>query len=87
MTLLTDDQNTIRVLTIDGGGMKGYLPTCFADLFFEYMGIPANEVWKYYDVIAGTSIGGILALGLSLGLTPDEMKPFFTAEATHWRSS
>jgi predicted acylesterase/phospholipase RssA len=50
----------------------------FMKLFVQQWGINANEIWKYFDVICGTSIGGILSLAYSYGLSPDENAAFFT---------
>lgn len=72
------DPNTVRVLSLDGGGMRGYLSLKFLQLFIQQWGINPNELWKYFDVIAGTSIGGIQALAYANGGSPDEMEPFFT---------
>lgn len=72
------DVKTVRVLSFDGGGMRGYLSLKFFQLFLQQWGIAPNEIWKYFDVIAGTSIGGIQALGYAYGATPEEMEGFFT---------
>lgn len=75
------DRNTIRVLSLDGGGVRGYLSLKFLQRFIQQWGIQGDELWKYFDVIAGTSIGGIQALGYSFGKSPDELEPFFQQKA------
>lgn len=77
------DSNTLRILEIDGGGERGYLPLNFFELFVQLWGINPNEVWKYFDVICGTSIGGIITLGLAFGLTPAQLMPFFTVQGPY----
>jgi len=72
--------STIRVLSIDGGGERGYISATFLKLFVQQWGIPATDIWKHFDIIAGSSIGGIQALGYALGLTPTDLQSFFTAE-------
>lgn len=52
----------IRVLSIDGGGIRGILPATWLMALEEQTGRPAAEL---FDVIVGTSTGGILALGLT----------------------
>ena len=53
----------LRVLAIDGGGIRGIIPaTVLADLETR-AGRPIADL---FDLIAGTSTGGILALGLAL---------------------
>ena len=72
------DPNTVRVLSLDGGGMRGYISCVFMDLFVQQWGINPNEIWKYFDVITGSSIGGIQAMAYSIGLSPSDISSFFT---------
>jgi predicted acylesterase/phospholipase RssA len=63
-----------RVLALDGGGIRGLIPAEVLKEVEAHMGRPISEM---FDLIAGTSTGGILALGLT---KPDEQgKPAFTA--------
>jgi uncharacterized protein len=39
-----------------------------------------NELVKHFYLVAGTSTGAILAIGLGLGLTPLEMLNFYRKE-------
>ena len=72
------DPNTLRVLSLDGGGMRGYISCVFMELFVQQWGINPNEIWKYFDVIVGSSIGGIQAMAYSIGLSPTDISGFFT---------
>lgn len=72
------DSNTIRVLSLDGGGIRGYLSLKWLQRFITQWGINSNELWKYFDVICGTSIGGIQALSYAYGYSPEYLEPFFT---------
>lgn len=54
-----------RILSIDGGGIMGTQPASFLSSLEEDLGRPIGE---YFDLIAGTSTGGILAIGLAMGL-------------------
>lgn len=74
------DPNTIRVLSLDGGGMRGIFEAKFMEQFVQLWGIDPNEIWKYFDVICGTSVGGIQALGYANGLSPSEMLDFFVED-------
>lgn len=74
------DPRTVRVLSFDGGGMRGYLSLVWFQRFVQQWGIAPADIWKNFDVICGTSIGGILSLAMSYGLTPDELLPFFTQD-------
>lgn len=52
-----------RILSIDGGGIRGVFPAAaLAALERAYTG--GRSVADFFDLIAGTSTGGILALGL-----------------------
>jgi hypothetical protein len=59
-----------RILTIDGGGIKGVFPAAFLAEIEDWLGEPIHH---YFDLIAGTSTGGIIAMGLALGQTAGEM--------------
>ena len=74
------DRNTLRILSLDGGGMRGYLSAIFFKLFVQQWGINANEIWKHFDVITGSSIGGITALAYASGKSPTDILPFFTED-------
>jgi patatin-like phospholipase/acyl hydrolase len=51
-----------RVLSIDGGGIRGIIPAMVLDTLEQQTGKPTHQL---FDLIAGTSTGGILALGLT----------------------
>ena len=55
----------LRVLAIDGGGIRGVIP---AMVLAEIERRSNKRISELFDLIAGTSTGGILALGL---ITPD----------------
>jgi predicted patatin/cPLA2 family phospholipase len=74
------DSNTLRVLSLDGGGMRGYISATFLKLFVQLWGINPNEIWKYFDIITGSSIGGLQALAYALGMSPTELQSFFTID-------
>jgi hypothetical protein len=59
-----------RILTIDGGGIKGVFPAAFLAALEDELGGPIAD---YFDLIAGTSTGGIIAIGLGLGITAKEL--------------
>lgn len=73
------DPNTIRILSFDGGGERGYLSLNFFQKFVQLWGIDPTTIAQQFDVICGTSVGGIMALSLAFGKTPDELAPFFTS--------
>jgi patatin-like phospholipase/acyl hydrolase len=52
----------LRVLSLDGGGIRGIIP---ARVLVELEAITGRRVAELFDLIAGTATGGILALGLT----------------------
>jgi patatin-like phospholipase/acyl hydrolase len=61
-----------RILSIDGGGIKGIFPAAVLSQA-EAAFTGGRSAGDYFDLIAGTSTGGIIALGLGLGLAAAEM--------------
>ena len=54
-----------RILSLDGGGIRGiYAATILATIEAEVTG--GEPIADYFDAIAGTSTGGIIAIGLGL---------------------
>ncbi|MCL1462897.1 patatin-like phospholipase family protein [Argonema galeatum] len=51
-----------RILSIDGGGIRGIIPAIVLNYIEEHTG---KRIATMFDLIAGTSTGGILALGLT----------------------
>ena len=52
-----------RVLSIDGGGIRGIIPAIICKYIEEEL-LERRSISSLFDLIAGTSTGGILALGL-----------------------
>jgi len=65
-----------RILSIDGGGIKGVFPASFLAHLEDNIDGHAGE---YFDLIAGTSTGGIIALGLGMGLSARDLLQFYEA--------
>jgi len=59
----------VKILSVDGGGIRGIIPAMVLAEIEHETGRPACEL---FDLIAGTSTGGIIALGLSV---PGEALP------------
>ena len=56
------------ILSLDGGGIRGVLTARLLERLAERSPFLADV-----ELIAGTSTGGILALGLAAGLEPEEL--------------
>ena len=63
-----------KILSIDGGGIKGVFPASFLATIEETVG---GNIGKYFDLIVGTSTGGIIALGLASGLSAKNVLRFY----------
>lgn len=59
-----------RLLCVDGGGILGIFPAAFLAELEQHLDKP---IGSYFDLIAGTSTGGIIAIGLSLGYRASEI--------------
>lgn len=66
--------NRFQILSLDGGGLKGLFSAAMLAHFEEDLGV---KITDYFDLITGTSTGGIIALGLGLGMRPSEMVKFY----------
>jgi hypothetical protein len=66
-----------RILALDGGGIKGVLAAAFLDTVETATG---KRIADHFDLVAGTSTGGIIALGLGLGLSAREIVEFYVRE-------
>jgi uncharacterized protein len=65
-----EPQSYYRILSIDGGGIRGVFPAAFLARIQESLEHP---IANYFDLIAGTSTGGIIAIGLGLGIPAAEI--------------
>lgn len=65
-----------RILSIDGGGIKGIYPaSVLAEI--ESQLLDGQPVWPYFDLVTGTSTGGILALGLAKRLSAQHLRDLY----------
>ena len=70
---------TFKILSIDGGGIKGIFPAGILAHLEEHC-LGGEPVGDYFDLITGTSTGGIIALGLGAGLTAHSMMNLYISE-------
>ena len=70
-----EERDLVRVLSIDGGGVRGLIPLTILSEIEKMTGKPISES---FDVITGTSTGGIIALSLSAP-SEDGVHPKYTA--------
>jgi predicted acylesterase/phospholipase RssA len=60
---MVDDAEPMRVLALDGGGIRGVIPATIVAYLEDQAQCPAADL---FDLIVGTSTGGILSLGLTV---------------------
>jgi patatin-like phospholipase/acyl hydrolase len=65
------DGKTVKVLSIDGGGIRGIIPAIILAALQKRLG---RNLYEVFDLIAGTSTGGIIALGI--GTTANSGQPY-----------
>lgn len=66
-----------QILSLDGGGIKGIFS---AAVLAAIEDDTKTKITSHFDLIAGTSTGGIIALGLGLGLRPHDLVRFYVEE-------
>jgi len=70
------NSKNIKVLCIDGGGIRGIIPAVILGELQKRLG---GDLHTFFDLIAGTSTGGIIALGIGTACnngqpySPDEL--------------
>ena len=63
-----------QVLALDGGGSRGLFTAALLAAIEEDLNVSVSD---HFDLIAGTSTGGIVALALGLGLRPRQIVEFY----------
>ena len=71
---MEEEHGRFQILSLDGGGIKGLFSAAVLASIEEDLDI---RIQDHFDLIAGTSTGGIIALGLGIGLRPREIVEFY----------
>ena len=77
---MKDLQNPVcnlNVLSLSGGGIRGYISVLFLQKFCAMYRIPERQFINLFDIVGGTSIGGILTIALTNGVTPSQLVTLF----------
>ena len=84
------ENREFRILSIDGGGIRGIFPAAFlAGLEERFLG--GASIAGYFDLITGASTGGIIAIGLGAGLTAAQLRDLYIKRGSelfnpNWRA-
>jgi uncharacterized protein len=71
-------QGPWRMLALDGGGIRGLLTLGILEVIEKFIaGRTGKALHEYFDYIAGTSTGAIIAAGLARGLTVGRLIKFY----------
>jgi len=76
----TSAMRPMRLLSIDGGGLKGLIPAeALIEIETQLDALTGRSLplGDRFDLIGGTSTGAILAVGLALGLKAAELRNFY----------
>src|SRR5688572_1380591 len=73
----SEAERRFQVLALDGGGLKGLFSAAILAGIEADLGHPVEE---HFDLVAGTSTGGVIALGLGVGVRPSEIVEFYAKE-------
>jgi patatin-like phospholipase/acyl hydrolase len=63
-----------RILCLDGGGIKGVFTAAALARMEDQT---KEDIINHFDLIVGTSTGGILAIGLAMGLSAHDLLTFY----------
>ena len=74
-----DAGRPFRILSLDGGGIRGAFT---AKVLEQWEKATKRRIVDHFDLIAGTSTGAIIAIGLGLGLSAKEIREFYEKEGS-----
>ncbi len=79
------EQKPFKILSIDGGGIRGVFPAMFLakiEAELKAKGVEKTQIFQHFDLICGTSTGGIIAIGLALGMPASEIYKLYLDNAS-----
>ena len=70
----TENDKIFKILSVDGGGIKGLYSSKILEHLEEKFQCSISD---YFDLLCGTSTGGLIALALSLKIPAKEISDFY----------
>src|SRR5690606_33480530 len=69
-----EEKRPVRVLSLDGGGIRGVgVAEILSVIEARVKGLTGKPLYELFDLIVGTSTGGIIATALGMGLGGTEL--------------
>lgn len=68
------DDQIVQILALDGGGLKGLFSAAAIESLEEQLG---HSLTDHFDIITGTSTGGLIALAMGLGMRGRDVVEFY----------
>ncbi|KAF0200856.1 MAG: hypothetical protein FD170_3137 [Bacteroidetes bacterium] len=81
---MNKEENKFKILSIDGGGIRGVFPAMLLANYeaeLKSKGVEKWQVYQNFDLICGTSTGGIMAIALALGVPAKEIYELYLENA------
>lgn len=78
------EQKPFKILSLDGGGIRGVFPAMFLtnlEAELKAKGLEKWQVYQNFNLICGTSTGGIIAIALALGIPSKEIYELYLNNA------
>lgn len=69
--------HTCKILALDGGGIRGVIPAYILKQIEAELG---KRIYECFDIIAGTSTGGIITMGLTTPIVSNGNVPYSASE-------
>ena len=67
-----------RILTLDGGGIRGLVSAIWLEALQQRLRAAGKgALHEHFDLIAGSSTGALIAMGLATGMTPAEVTKLY----------
>lgn len=73
------ENKTFKILSIDGGGIKGLYS---ASILASFENKTGKNIADHFDMICGTSTGGLIAIGLANGMSAKDLVDLYTVNGS-----